>query len=369
MSQVSPIFPKNYVGIADASSVGFDPKTPGSPGQEQHRAANRRCLPALGQQHGLPRRLGHVLQRGAVRLRAELRRRAVRAERAVLHQPEEQPAGDLPARVPGHRHRRTERRRASRAAQNPNYKTPYSMQYNFTIERQQWNTGFRVSYIGTAMRKGALCSTTTTRRCPNSQPFIDKPRPFPNFPDIWYVTNGAGHQYNGLTVEALRHLRPAGCTSRVRGPGRAIATIWTTTGTSTPGSSPRRIPSTASAKSAPRRRSRPTGSPPTSFTSFPSARAVTLRSSISQARQSAGRRMGDQRHLHAQTGMFLTPFWTGDDPVGITYTDRATPASVTIRPNIVTNPNCRAHTIEQWFEPECVRAARAWASSAPRARA
>ena len=29
------------------------------------------------------------------------------------------------------------------------------MQYNFTIERQQWNTGFRVSYIGTALRKGA----------------------------------------------------------------------------------------------------------------------------------------------------------------------------------------------------------------------
>src|SRR5437660_1029926 len=30
-------------------------------------------------------------------------------------------------------------------------------------------------------------------------------RPSSNYPDIWYVTNGAGHQYNGLTVEALRH--------------------------------------------------------------------------------------------------------------------------------------------------------------------
>ena len=40
------------------------------------------------------------------------------------------------------------------AAENPDYRTPYSMQYNFTIERQQWNTGFRASYIGTAMRRG-----------------------------------------------------------------------------------------------------------------------------------------------------------------------------------------------------------------------
>ena len=37
---------------------------------------------------------------------------------------------------------------------------------------------------------------------PNCSSYIDKPRPFPNLPDITYVTNGAGHQYNGLTVEA-----------------------------------------------------------------------------------------------------------------------------------------------------------------------
>ena len=82
------------------------------------------------------------------------------------------------------------------------------MQYNFTIERQQWNTGFRVSYIGTAMRQGVYQynynSPVPTRSC-----YINKPRPFPNLPDIYYVTNGAGHQYNGLTVEAHRQLGQA----------------------------------------------------------------------------------------------------------------------------------------------------------------
>ena len=91
------------------------------------------------------------------------------------------------------------------SAQNPNLKTTYSMQYNFTIERQQWNTGFRASYIGTAMRRGVY-QYNYNAPVANTQLFINKPRPFPNLPDIYYVTNGAGHQYNGLTLEATRHL-------------------------------------------------------------------------------------------------------------------------------------------------------------------
>ena len=79
-------------------------------------------------------------------------------------------------------------------AQNPDYRTPYSMQYNFTIERQQWNTGFRVSYIGTSMRKGPWMYNYNSP-APDNRPFTEKPRPFNDFPEVWYVTNGAGHQY------------------------------------------------------------------------------------------------------------------------------------------------------------------------------
>ena len=124
------------------------------------------------------------------------------------------------------------------AAQNPDYKTPYSMQYNFTIERQQWNTGFRVSYIGTALRKGPWMYNYNSP-VPDSQPFTEKSRPFNNLPEVWYVTNGAGHQYNGLTVRRSASC-PADSISRVPGPGHATATISITTGTSIAGSMCRR---------------------------------------------------------------------------------------------------------------------------------
>src|SRR5262249_14507589 len=62
---------------------------------------------------------------------------------------------------------------------------------------------FRASYIGTAMRKGAWAYNYNAP-VTDGRPFIAKPRPFPRYPGITYVTNGAGHQYNGLTVEALR---------------------------------------------------------------------------------------------------------------------------------------------------------------------
>ena len=42
-----------------------------------------------------------------------------------------------------------------------------------------------------------------------------------------------------------------------------------------------------------------------------------------------------------QSGQFLTPFWSGDDPAGVYFTDNASPAQVTIRPDILDNPNYR----------------------------
>src|SRR5207248_1436980 len=91
------------------------------------------------------------------------------------------------------------------AAVNPNLRTPYSLQYNFTVERQQWNTGFRVSYVGTGSRKLDY-SYNYNSPVPDTRAYVDKPRPFPNFPDIAYWTNGAGQQYNGLSVEAKRQM-------------------------------------------------------------------------------------------------------------------------------------------------------------------
>src|SRR5439155_25167849 len=52
---------------------------------------------------------------------------------------------------------------------------PYSMQYNLTVERQQWNTGFRVSYIGTNTREGDY-TMNANQPLPSTQLYVDKPR-------------------------------------------------------------------------------------------------------------------------------------------------------------------------------------------------
>src|SRR6185437_14329613 len=88
-------------------------------------------------------------------------------------------------------------------AVNPNIKIPYSMQYNFTAERQQGNTAFRISYVGTNTRHGDY-NYNINQPLPSTALFVNKPRRFPNYPAINYLTNGAGHQYNGLTAEVKR---------------------------------------------------------------------------------------------------------------------------------------------------------------------
>jgi hypothetical protein len=79
------------------------------------------------------------------------------------------------------------------------------MQYTMTIEHQRWNTGFRLSYIGTNTRQGQW-SYNINQPLPDNRPFVDKPRMFPNYPGISYFANGAGHQYNALTASMERRI-------------------------------------------------------------------------------------------------------------------------------------------------------------------
>ena len=127
-------------------------------------------------------------------------------------------------------------------------RTPYSMQYNFTVERQQWNTGFRISYIGTNTRQGEW-GYNINQPLPIPGRFIDKPRRFPNYPAITYIDNGAGHHYHSLTFEmerryarglAYQFLRPGARHRRSRDEARrprmpTIAGASAATGSTFPG--------------------------------------------------------------------------------------------------------------------------------------
>src|SRR4030095_1184875 len=70
---------------------------------------------------------------------------------------------------------------------------PYSMQYNLTVEHQRWNTGFRISYVGTNTREGDY-TTNVNQPVPSTQPYVDKPRLFSNYPAINLRTHGARPQ-------------------------------------------------------------------------------------------------------------------------------------------------------------------------------
>lgn len=233
------------------------------------------------------------------------------------------------------------------AAQNPTMRTPYSFQYNFTIERQQWNTGFRASYIGTAMRKGAW-QYNYNAPTPDGRPFIDKPRPFANYPEIWYVTNGAGHQYNGLTLEALRHMKG----------GLYFQSSWTWARDRYDLDYNWDFDGWQFTSENPNDRARERGPaqeiPTHRFTTnfiyqLPFGRGKHFAGGVSRAAHLLMGGWEISGIFTAQSGMFLTPFWTGADPVGIAYTT-SDPAEVTLRPNVLRNPNTGARTPGRWFD-------------------
>jgi len=66
--------------------------------------------------------------------------------------------------------------------------------------------GVRLSYIGTGTREGEYYSNNINQPLPGPGLYVNKPRMFPHFGNIRYVTNGAGHQYNGLNAEVRRPL-------------------------------------------------------------------------------------------------------------------------------------------------------------------
>jgi outer membrane receptor protein involved in Fe transport len=228
-------------------------------------------------------------------------------------------------------------------AVNPEMRIPYSMQYNFAIEHRRWDTGFRLYFITTTLRAGEYAYNYNSP-VPDTRLFIDKPRPFPDYPAISYLTNGAGHTYRGLSFEAQRSLAR----------GLYFQGAWTWA---------RDILDV--------RRGRTIENP------FDRAREVGPAQEIPTHRMSAnwiyqlpfgqGRRYlsGRSRGLNlvvggweltgiytTQTGQFLTPTWSGPDPTGTAYTTSRTPAQVTIRPDILHNPNLPPgeRGVTRWFD-------------------
>jgi hypothetical protein len=211
------------------------------------------------------------------------------------------------------------------------------MQYNVTLEHQRWNTAFRASYIGTNTRQGEW-GYNYNQPIADNRLYVDKPRPFPQYPAITYVSNGAGHQYNSMTLEAERRFD--------KGLLYQVSWVWARDiGDLERGESPE------DAYNRQRERSvwldipthRVTGNLIYQFP-FGKGRGALARSLLAGWEWSA--------IYSLYSGQFLTPQWTGPDPVGIAFTSSRTPAQVTIRPNHLRDANLPAdqRSTAQWFD-------------------
>lgn len=352
-SKISPIFPSDYVAVAEASSVGFDPKT--LVHQRKLTFAPRIGLAYRPWGNNTVFRAGWGIFNNVVPFVYSLNFGGVpfNLSEPSYNNPVDNPQVIFPRVFPATGTGGPSEVSLS-AAQNPDFETPYSMQYNFTIERQQWNTGFRASYVGTAMRRGPY-QYNYNAPVANTTPYIDKARPFPNYPDIYYVTNGAGHQYNGLTLEVLRHFSG----------GLQFQSSWTWARDRYDMDYNWDFGNNQFTLEDPRNRAREVGPaqeiPTHRFTSnfiydLPFGRGKKFGSGLSRIANFAVSGWEITGIFTLQTGQFLTPFWTGDDPANISFTDSSTPASVTIRPDILKNPNSGPRSVEQWFDPSAFTA-------------
>lgn len=228
------------------------------------------------------------------------------------------------------------------AAINPDLKMPYSQQWNLTIEHQRWNTGFRLSYIGTNSRQ-MLYSYNINSPIVDDQLFVNKARRFPRYPRISYFDNGANHNYHGLGIEAERKL--AG------GLYFQSAYTWARdVGDDLLGAAAIENPFD-------RRRERAVDQ------SIPAHRLTTA--VIYDLPFGKGRRwLGDAHRAldlalggwqisnvtYLQTGRFLTPVISLPDPTGTAFTTSANRPLVTIRPDHLRDANLSNPTIDRWFD-------------------
>jgi hypothetical protein len=217
---------------------------------------------------------------------------------------------------------------------------PYSLQYNFTIERQIGKTGVRLSYVGTGTRQGEI-QTNVNQPIASTVPYTQKPRPFSAYPAITYTTNGGGHQYNGLTAALKRRFASGLLYDFSWTWARDIGDL-------------ERDQATEDAYNIRRERAVWEDIPTHRIAGdliyeLPLGRGKRF---LSHGR-AADLAFGGWQIMAAytwSTGFFLTPQWSGPDPTNTRFTSGSVP-TVTLRPNISANPNLPSdqRSVNEWY--------------------
>lgn len=339
LSKISPIFPKGYVGIVEAKTLGL-------PGGTLIKTDRNNFAPRLGLAY---RPWGnHTVIRAGGGIFFDIVPRSLTNGGAPFNVSE--PSFTNPTPVPTLMFPQVFPAVIGNpttvglpAAVRSDLRMPYSMQYNFTIEHQRWNTGFRATYIGTNTRQGEW-GYNINQPLPDTRPFADKPRRFPNYPGITYVTNGAGHQYNSLHLEGERrflngfsyqlswvYARDIGDLERGESPEDALdrkreKAVWLD------------IPT-----------HRVTGN---MIYELPFGKGKKILGGANRLTNLIAGGWELSAIYSSYSGQFLTAAWTGSDPTGTAFSSSRTPAQVTIRPNALRDANLAAdqRSVTHWFD-------------------
>lgn len=226
---------------------------------------------------------------------------------------------------------------------NPEITMPYSHQWNLTVEHERWGTGFRASYVATLGRE--MWYTRDVNAPPaDDRLYINKPRPFPQYPDITYADNGARHDYHGVTFEGERHISKGlffqAAYTLARDKGHTIN--WFTAPIENP-------------FDLERENGHDTATPRHRLTT-----AVMYELPFGRDR----RWLADAPWLldmalggwqvslvgYQQTGSFLTPTISVPDPTGTRFTTAATRPVVSLRPDQIRDPQLDDPTIAAWYD-------------------
>jgi hypothetical protein len=88
---------------------------------------------------------------------------------------------------------------------NPHVRTPYSLQYNFTMEKQVGDMGIALSYISTNYRQGIYGRDLNQVRADTTAYLVKRALvPFSYLQSVSYRENGSGHNYHGLMLKGER---------------------------------------------------------------------------------------------------------------------------------------------------------------------
>lgn len=340
LEKVSSLFPTNYVNVVEASSVGL-------PGNTILRTDRNNFAPRIGLAYR-PWGNNTVLRAGfGIYYDVVPRDLNTGGVPFVLNEePFNNPANDpvviLPRVFPGAGAAPSSV--SLPAAVNPDLQIPYSMQYSLTLEHARWDTGFRLSYIGTNTRQGDY-SYNYNSPVPDERLFVEKSRPFPQYPGITYFTNGAGHQFHSLTAEMERRM--------ARGLQFQTSWVWA-----------RDIGDLERGQmlenpfDRERERSVWPDIPTHRFTAnwiyeLPFGKGRPLLGNAHHAVDLLAGGWSISGIYSYYSGQFLTPLWTGPDPTGTAYTANPTRPIVTIRPDHLRNANLPGdqRQLDGWFDP------------------